>query len=152
MLTAHHYNNQQPGMFAVMAQQANAKVRHLEANAPLLQQWEQLIEAICEDANTRQWVTLVNPPFIPNDRYLRQIGLANHYIRVVRLHQQSKDTENYIRQCVQNGKSSLVAIWADACLNLPEELQDEQRVSCRTLVFSGGTDCQSFGDQLELSI
>ena len=140
MITAHYNYSRQTGLFAMMAQQNQSKVDHQDANSPILEQWHHLIDAIRSNANPRQWVTLVNPPFIPNDRYLRDIGLSNHYIRVVRLSQNAPDTEEYIQQCVQNGKSSLVAIWADGIHELPDVLQDEGRLSCRTLVFSSTPD------------
>lgn len=152
MITAHYNQNSQSGLFATLVNQACAKVRQYSAETSLLEQWHQLIDAIREDGNPRQWVTLVNPPFIPNDRYLREIGLSNHYIRVVRLSQHSKSTEDYIQQCVQNGKSSLVAVWLENTDLLPDVLKVDSQLSCRTLVFTTDSPQLSKTEQLELAI
>lgn len=117
------------------AQYAN-QVTHRSLQAPVLEQWQQLVHAMQHSANTRQWVTLINPPFIPNERYLAQIGLANHYLRIVRIDENNSESKRSIQRCLQNGKSSLVALWLNDSQEWDELFADDARLGCKALVFS----------------
>lgn len=103
---------------------------------PLLNQWHHLIEAIRQSATKSQWITLINPPFIPNDAYLKEIGLGEFYVRIVQFKTLSDGTNQHIQRCLQNGKSSVVAVWSNKQQDLPDIILNERPVGCRALVFS----------------
>ena len=136
---------------AQFANKAKSLIQFYAYDSPLLNQWCQLISTIRENANTRQWVTLINPPFIPNDQYLKEIGLQNHYLRIVRLDSQCPQTTNYIQKCLQNGKSTVVAVWASNVRELPEILLNDAPLSCQALVFTDSGNQQPFGQQMEMA-
>ncbi len=125
------------------------RLQRFDYRTPLINQWHHLIAAIREKSSSKQWITLVNPPFIPNDQYLKEIGLGDHYIRIIQISEQNPSLKKYIRLCVQNGKSALVAIWSMQDEQLPEILQDNDALSCRTLLFSNAEESSS---QLELAV
>lgn len=155
MIAAQFTTNEVPsGVITPFTRASRRPFVHFQSNtSPLLHQWHQLINVIREKANRRQWVTLVNPPFIPNDHYLNEIGLGDHYVRVIRLEQNCEEKLKYIQQCVQNGKSSVVAIWSDDISELPNILLNDSPLSCQALVFSNYRDeSKNRGPQLEMAI
>ena len=129
---------------------SNQPLQRYEYHTPVLNQWQYLLAAIRDKGPTKQWVTLINPPFIPNDRYLQEIGLDQHYIRIVRLCEHNPSIKNYIQRCLINGKSALVAIWSTQPDTLPEILQSKSGFTCRTLLFSNEPEPQHSHLQLEL--
>ncbi|MEJ2045280.1 MAG: hypothetical protein P8X74_15320 [Reinekea sp.] len=126
-----------------------SRLQRYDYQTPLLNQWQYLVAAIKEKPLTHQWVTLINPPFIPNDQYLNDIGLGTHYIRIIRLSEQSPSIKKYIQRCLQNGKSALVVIWSTQAGQLPEILNDNNALSCQALVFSDHDPINTLQKQLE---
>ena len=151
MLTQQYTNNFKQPVLANVAAKARALVEFYAYDAPLLNQWHQLIEIMRQRANKRQWVTLINPPFIPNDKYLQDIGLGDHYVRVIRLKSANPESIRYIRNCLQNGKSSIVAVWASHTNDLPDILFNETHLGCQALVFSQSSTYVTQHQQLEMS-
>ncbi len=124
-------------------------VTYLSMCAPLLTQWHHLVSALRSTVTPSRWVTLIDPPFIPNDRYLREIGLGDSFVRIVRLNKKdTKENARYIQQCIQNGKSSLVAVWANREDELPDIFDNERPVACKTLIFSNAPNIKEH--QLEM--
>jgi|TARA_B110000503_G_C7161494_1_gene419866 cell division inhibitor SulA len=134
-----------------MGEKAKSFVEFHAYDSPLLNQWHHLIASMRANANKRQWVTLINPPFIPNDQYLNEIGLGDYYVRIIRLAHNSEATTRYIQRCVQNGKSSIVAVWSNRVDELPEVLLNESPLGCQALVFSAGNRAQFRDQQLEIA-
>jgi cell division inhibitor SulA len=152
MQTANYNYTQNQNFFSTMTQTAMSFVQFHAFDAPILNQWHQLIAAIREKANTRQWVTLINPPFIPNDDYMAEIGLGEHYVRVIRLNNENSETTKYIQRCLQNGKSSVVAIWASQQHTLPDVLLNETPLGCQALVFTNSAETTHLNPQLEMAL
>jgi cell division inhibitor SulA len=119
-------------------------------NAPLFTQWHKLVSAL-KTADNQQWVTLINPPFIPDDSFLERSGLANCYIRIVMLKEHNPNTLRYIQQSMHNGKSTLVAAWLNN-EELAMEFQEETRSRCHTLLFCRDTVIGITEPQLEMAI
>lgn len=103
---------------------------------PILNQWHQLLNAIRHNASSTQWVTLVNPPFIPNKQYLSKVGLGGYHIRVLRLEETHQHSQHHIEQCLLNGKSGLVALWSNQPSSLPKVITQSDNIECNALVFS----------------
>ena len=137
--------------FATYVSKAKSFIQFYAFDAPLLNQWCQLISIIREKANTQQWVTLINPPFIPNERYLRDIGLGDHYVRVIRLDSGCSASSRYIQRCLQNGKSSVVAVWASKVTELPDILLNDSPLACQALVFTDSGKQLAQSPQLEMA-
>jgi cell division inhibitor SulA len=152
MLNTNYNYSQNQNILSTMTQAAISFVEFHAFDAPILNQWHQLISAIREKANTRQWVTLINPPFIPNDAYLSKIGLGDHYVRVVRLKDDDSETTKYIQRCLQNGKSSVVAVWASQQHTLPDILLNDSPLGCQALVFTGSNESLHASPQLEMAV
>ncbi len=134
-MIATNYANSYLPVMPSMAYSSSALVDFQANSTPLLNQWYQLISAIRTRAIQSQWVTLINPPFIPNEQYLKSIGLEDYYVRIVRFDESSDMTTQYIQNCLQNGKSAVVAVWANSHKILPDILWDNGRISCKALVF-----------------
>lgn len=125
-------------------------VRFFDYCSPLANQCHYLIDAIRQVKNARLWVTLIDPPFLPNKGYLSMLGLGHFTIRIVRLKGLSPaEKQHCLEQCVLNGKSSLVAIWSTARADIPAILNDEglETPLCQTLVFENRAIKQ---EQLEM--
>ncbi|WP_320822400.1 hypothetical protein [Reinekea sp.] len=134
-----------------MGEQARSFVEFHSYDAPLLNQWQQLIASMRANANSRQWVTLINPPFIPNDQYLNAIGLGDYYVRIVRLAHNSEASTRHIQRCLQNGKSSMVAVWSNKIEELPDILLNASPLGCQALVFSVTPQAELRHQQLEIA-
>ncbi len=151
MKTTNNHNIDHSLMDA-LASRTRSMVDYQAFNTPVLQQWQQLISKIRNSANGNQWVTLINPPFIPNDKYLNEIGLGHCYIRVIKLDENNENSKRYIQQCLQNGKSSIVALWASNELGLPEILLNDAPVACQALVFAELQATESCYQQMEMAV
>jgi len=151
MIAANYNNTFNNQLLNSIAYKARSFVEFHAYDSPLLNQWHHLISTIRASANTRQWVTLINPPFIPNDQYLTDIGLGDHYVRVIRLENTSAETTKYIQRCLQNGKSSVVAVWSNSNNELPEILLNDSPLSCQALVFSQSKIAAYENQQLEIA-
>jgi len=151
MITTTNQKNNSSLVFADFARKAKSYIQFYAYDTPLLNQWCQLISTIRENANHRQWVTLINPPFIPNDHYLRDIGLGNHYLRIIRLDSECSATSSYIQKCLQNGKSSVVAVWARQCGELPNILLNDSPLACQAIVFTDSGSQLARSPQLEMA-
>jgi cell division inhibitor SulA len=135
MITTNYQQPVENSFFQSISVAAKSLISFHAYETPILQQWHQLISTIRDKANRRQWVTLINPPFIPNDAYLKEIGLGDHYVRVMRLEHNTPATSKYIQRCVQNGKSSVVAVWVSNREDLPDVLLNDSPIGCQALVF-----------------
>jgi len=134
-----------------IGEKARSFVEFHAYDSPLLNQWHHLIASMRANANSRQWVTLINPPFIPNDQYLNEIGLGDYYVRIIRLAHNSEATTRYIQRCLQNGKSSVVAVWSNNIDELPDVLLNESPLGCQALVFSAAQQAEFRHQQLEIA-
>lgn len=147
MLAVNTLDNQHSISCSQFHASEQAKAQLLSSSTPLLNQWHHLIGAM-RTAGRHQWVTLINPPFIPNEKYLNHLGLGDLYIRTVWLKSGDQNTERYVRKCLQNGKSTLVAIWLDEVL-LPEDIISQGLFNCSSLVFSHTSETEL---QLEMAV
>lgn len=126
-------------------------LRFFDYCSPLANQCHYLLEGIRNVKNTGLWITLIDPPFLPNKSYLAKIGLGHYVIRVVRLNGKSPEIKQQcIEQCLLNGKSGLVAIWSTQNTEIPNILKDDglETPLCQTLVFEKKTTSI---EQLEMS-
>ncbi|WP_196157838.1 hypothetical protein [Reinekea sp. G2M2-21] len=149
MITSEYEAPYRQPIITSLIHKARSVVHFHAYDSPILNQWHQLLSAIREKANSRQWVTLINPPFIPNDRYMREIGLGDHYVRVIRLDNSDIATVSYIQRCLQNGKSAVVAVWANNPNELPDILLNGSPLGCQALVFTNSKQ-QPAAPQMEL--
>lgn len=133
-----------------VSRSTNTKVEFHSYDSPLINQWHHLISAIKKNGNAHQWVTLINPPFIPNHQYLKNIKLGDYSIRIVKLPTGADSSKQVIEQCLRNGKSSMVALWSDVSGELPSTLNDSAQNSCPTLVFSS-QHRRDLSNQIELA-
>ncbi|TCS42602.1 hypothetical protein [Reinekea marinisedimentorum] len=118
--------------------------------APLFTQWHRLLGTI-KNTDRKQWITLINPPFKPDDRFLEASGLGHCYFRIVILKEHNPSTLKYIRQSMLNGKSSLVAAWLNS-EDMAREFQDVSHCKCKTLLFCRDQAIGAKDPQLELAI
>lgn len=127
-----------------------SNVSRFSAELSMANQYQILLEQIRVNASHRLWVTLINPPFIPNEEYLASVGLSNYYVRIIHLNESDRNFAQYIRQLVQNGKSSLVAYWCNNELYPDFVFDDIDVVSCKTLIFGHEKNSNGEKSQLEL--
>jgi cell division inhibitor SulA len=126
-------------------------LRFFDYCSPLINQCHYLVEGIRNVKNSGLWITLIDPPFLPNKSYLSKIGLGHYAVRVVRLNGKSPAfKQQCIEQCVLNGKSGLVAIWSTHHTEVPSILKDDDLETplCQTMVFEKKS---SSLEQLEMS-
>ncbi|MFQ3282645.1 hypothetical protein [Reinekea sp.] len=135
----------------VQAPKPRRALRFFDYCSPLLNQFHYLVEGIRHVTNSGLWITLIDPPFLPNKHHLTKIGLGHYAVRVVRLNGKSAALKQQcIEQCVLNGKSGLVAIWSTHHTEVPSILKDDDLETplCQTLVFEKRT---TSSEQLEMS-
>ena len=134
----------QQHLAAIYEPSLETNIELASSEAPLFAQWHRLLAALAE-ASEQKWITLINPPFVPDEQSLAAYGISKRFFRVLTLSETNPNTQKHIVRSIYNEKSSLVAAWldhpalVDDIKNLIADNTAEfnsKSSACKTLLFS----------------
>ncbi|QEW06677.1 SulA-like leucine-rich domain-containing protein [Nitrincola iocasae] len=73
---------------------------------------EQILPLLAEASGQSRWITLINPPALPNRQVLLQAGIEMHKIRIIHTQNRHQWLKT-LSTCVCNGLNSLVVAWPE---------------------------------------
>lgn len=73
---------------------------------------EQILPLLAEASEQSRWITLINPPALPERKILLQAGVDMNKVRVIRTQNRHQWLKT-LSTCVCNGLNSLVVAWPE---------------------------------------
>ncbi|KGK42081.1 hypothetical protein LH51_10350 [Nitrincola sp. A-D6] len=73
---------------------------------------EQILPLLAEASGQSRWITLINPPALPDRQVLLHAGIDMHKVRIIHTHNRHQWLKT-LSTCVCNGLNSLVVAWPE---------------------------------------